>query len=368
MTGIKRTLSAICAMLMMLALFGCQSGEAQNSTEIISETYKAYADTVDEYLGAQGFHGSVLVGYGDEIVIAKGYGEENAVGPTVNTAASTFDVCSIGDQVTATAVMQLAESGKLDINATLESYFPEFDSADSVTILNLLQMNSGIADFRSEPSVFFNGDTDVVAEYNRKLASGEEFDHDFLLSHINDRELKSEPGAAYYYSATNYYLLGLIIEQASGMTYQDYVKTNIFDRCGMTTAQIGAASTAKSGDEAYVYPVSLAGGACTITAGVQDVFKFDRAFWSGKLISSASVDKMTGELVFMSRNCYYGYGVSVLQQGVWVRSGSSEEFFASDNSVWPDDGISVVILVNEANVDPSYIAGDIHTLLAGIGA
>src|SRR6266566_2736681 len=158
---------------------------------------------------------SVAIVKGDQIVYLKGYGQADPSGRPV-TPQTPFIIGSISKTFTALAVMQLVESGKVELDAPVQRYLPWFRVADPVasariTLRHLLYHTSGI------PSSGYACTTDQVTmtleQYVRSLAT-------LTL----DRPVGSRPD----YCSTNYDVLGLIVQTVSGQPYGTYVQQHVF--------------------------------------------------------------------------------------------------------------------------------------------
>ncbi len=173
---------------------------------------------------------------GDRIVHLSGFGRAQP-GGGAPTPTTPFFIGSTGKSITALAVMQLVETGRVDLDAPLQHYLPWFRVADpqssaAITVRHLLNQSSGIpttpgwADLAN-----FDPRPDAAERQARALSAC---------------KLPHPPGSTFQYSNTNYNLLGLVIEAASGESYADYIQEHIFDPLGMTHSYTDPA--AASGD------------------------------------------------------------------------------------------------------------------------
>ena len=258
-------------------------------------------------------------------------------GKTLESQDTIFDMASVSKTFTAVAVLQLVEKGKINLDDTLDKYFPEYETGKKITIYNLLHMTSGIPDYCNNPDPFWNISGEDAA--NQKLS-------DIFLDKVSDEEflqalykapLGFEPGDGSEYSNTNYHLLAFIIEKVSGQKYCDYVKKNIFDKCGMTKT-----SSMAVGDMTYVpvgydelvyygftdkdgYPAGPNGyrGDSGIHSCLTDMVKFDRALFAGKLLNKDSME------ILLKEESGYCCGLMKINNG-YSHSGSS--FTCSTNN------------------------------------
>jgi CubicO group peptidase (beta-lactamase class C family) len=116
------------------------------------------------------------------------------------------------------------EEGKISFEATINNYFPDITNADQITIRQVLGMTAGIYDFVN--SAEFN---ELYYNDLTKVWTKEE-----ILDLVNGQPADFAPGTSCKYSNTNFYLLGIIIEEITGNTAEEEIKTRTFDRLGLT--------------------------------------------------------------------------------------------------------------------------------------
>jgi CubicO group peptidase (beta-lactamase class C family) len=168
------------------------------------------------------FSGVVLVARGETPLIWKAYGFASREYGALNRIDTRFNLGSINKVITRVAIEQLAGKGALGLDDTLGKYLPDYpntDAAEKVTIRQLLDMTSGIGDFFGEKY------DDTPKNKIRDLGD--------YLPLFADEPLLFEPGTDNRYSNGGYVVLGLIVEKASGMSYFDYVRENIYTPAGM---------------------------------------------------------------------------------------------------------------------------------------
>ncbi|MBS4196701.1 serine hydrolase domain-containing protein [Lederbergia citri] len=160
---------------------------------------------------------------GDRILYLKGYGEADSSGRPV-TPETPFGLGSIGKSITATAVLQLAEKGKIDLDAPIQRYFPtKYRGAEFITVRQLLNQTSGF----SQISTFDNTLTSINDQYQDAIEKNALSYAEKFLTRTQQTE------HTYRYSNANYVLLGYIVQQVSGQSYGDYVKEHIFSPLSM---------------------------------------------------------------------------------------------------------------------------------------
>lgn len=166
---------------------------------------------------------AVLIMKDDSIIFEKGYGIADMEKMTPIDGNTFFCIASVSKQFSAVALMMLAEEGKLSLDDTVEKWFPEFESPlmSKITLRHLLSHTSGIPDSRDRTDrnfVLTSTDTQSYA-YISKLT-----------------ELNFEPGTAYEYMNPTFQLMYTIIERASGIQFDQFMREKIFTPAGMEEA------------------------------------------------------------------------------------------------------------------------------------
>ncbi len=162
---------------------------------------------------------SVGLGFGEDARWSAGFGLSDLENFVPAKVLTVYRTASIAKPMTATAAMQLVEAGKLDLDATVQKYVPEFAAKPfPVTMRHLLAHTAGIRTYR-----------DAAEEYNTRHYSSA---HDALRQFAGD-DLAYEPGTQYLYSSFGFVLAGAVIESISGLRFTEYLKKNVFEPAGM---------------------------------------------------------------------------------------------------------------------------------------
>jgi len=238
---------------------------------------------------------AVAVLHNGQLVFAKGYGRANLELGTPVSATTVFRIGSLTKQFTAAGVLLLAEQGKLKIDDKLSLYLPNFPRANDVTLRDLLNHTSGIHNFTEGPVIDKISASGATVQQLVADIAGQSPLYDF------------EPGKGWWYSNSNYALLGAVIEKVTGETWAAFMKAEIFDKLGMThTAAddardvvrgrasgyslIGAAPGKFRNAEFTDMSVPYAAGALRSTA--EDMARWNAALFSGKLLKPESLKEM----------------------------------------------------------------------------
>ncbi len=365
----KKLIAAFLALAMLVPLASCSQGskysldniklsENENSWSVPDERYKSL---LESYGGGK-CAGTMVVATDEDVVYL--YCEDGVEkdGVTPISQDTVFDIASCSKTFTAVCILQLAEKGKLDINDTLDKYFPEYEVGKNITISNLLHMSSGIPDYLNNPDPFWNISGEDAA--NQKISDilQDRITDEDLLNAMYQAPLAFEPGTQYEYSNTNYRLLAFIIENVTGMKYCDYVKKNIFDKCGMKNT-----TSMATGDLTYVpqdfeeqvkygfsdkdgYPAcpNNSRGDGGIHSNLTDMVAFDRALFTGKLLNQDSM-----KILFTEEN---GYCCGLVKgQDSYSHTGSSISCSAYNKAVESEEfgHIYIIRLEHSGMVDQS---------------
>jgi D-alanyl-D-alanine carboxypeptidase len=329
-------------------------------TVALAEDFASQADAYISALVQQNkFSGAVLVAKDGKPLFRKGYLLANREWNIPNAPDTKFRLGSITKQFTATAILELAEQGKLKLDDPISKYYAAApESWAKVTIHHLLTHTSGIPSYTSMPGFF--------AKQSRDDRTPEE-----IIQLTQDKPLEFEPGVKWNYDNTGYILLGYVIEKASGEKYADYVHAHIFEPLGMhdtgydMAADIlphratGYSVNAKGWRNSPYLAMSLPYAAGSLYSTVDDLLIWDQAIYAGKLLTPESWKKM-----FTAYLHEYGYGWGIDEQfhQRHISHGGGINGFATFISRFPDAKVTVIAL---GNTD-SAASGRIATALAGM--
>ena len=315
--------------------------------------------------------GVYLLATDDRVIFLCGVSAVETDGATRVNEYTVFEIGSVTKTFTATAVLQLWEQGKLDLDDPLGKYFPEFEKGAGITIRQLLHMQSGL---RREffPAEDLENDHDLLKKYYTDGFSDEE-----LLAALFEAEPGHVPETKYEYSNVNYTLLAMIIEKITGKSYGAYIREHIFSVCGMEHSYCTEPGRLTSvpepvPEETYafdfndVFPTGYmsdfrtARGAGDICSCAADLLAFDRALTGGNLISRESLDEM-----FNTEN---GYGCGWLNVGrlepAYLHSGGTPSYISHNLYCRTKKyGSLYLIILNPSLRNPSHAEGIIKNIL-----
>jgi CubicO group peptidase (beta-lactamase class C family) len=247
------------------------------------------------------FSGNLLLAYRGRPVLARTYGMAVKEMSVSNTQDTLFALASVTKTMTATAVMQLAQQGKLSLWETLATYLKGFPAqiANFVTVHQLLTMTSGLSNYYVGTDWFAEQETWTTAD---QVLNG-------TMEFIHEQGLLFGPGTQYFYSDSGFVVLGAIVQQVSGQPYWNYMRQNIFAPAGMTRTAFYTKpellaldslhqvahpyATQKTGGRADVFGnigfIGLPDGANGPYTTVTDMLSFATSLQSGTLLGPAFV-------------------------------------------------------------------------------
>lgn len=172
-----------------------------------------------QWMAERGYVGlSVSVGINGEIVWSEGFGHADLEQQVPVTRETKFRIGSVSKPVTAAALAQLVEQGKLDLDAPVQRYVPSFpDKGKTITVRQLAGHLAGIRHYRGEEFL-------LARRFNSVTES---------LSIFKDDPLLFDPGTRYSYSSYGWNLLSAVVEGASGQNFLDYMRANVFERLNL---------------------------------------------------------------------------------------------------------------------------------------
>lgn len=303
---------------------------------------------------------SVGVARGGRTILAKGYGYADLEKRVQASAETVYHLGSISKQFTAAAVMRLVECGKVGLEDPLTKYLPDYPvRGRRILVRHLLHQTSGIKEF-------------FTVEGFGELESGppEKYSRQDLVDLFKREPFVYEPGERWAYSNSNYTLLGIIIERASGRTYDDYLRETFFEPLGLGTLHsFGSRPNDPACARGYVPrggslvpapPVNpnTAVGDGGLAANVLDLLRWTHAFTNGRAVSPASYRRMTSaERVRRGYRPDYGYGLSLVPLDGRRRIGHNGDVTGYTGALahYPEADLTVAVLTNRAQVWPEVI-------------
>ncbi len=335
------------------------------------------ADKIDDYVTAKikRLHvpgASLAIVRDGHITKAQGYGFANLELRSPATKETVYEIGSTSKQFTATAIMMLVEEGKVRLDDTITKYFPEAPQAwRDVTIRHLLTHTSGIQNHVAVPHWL-----DV---FRTNLAFETAPSRDELLKMFFKLPLEFQPGETWAYDNTGYYLLGIIIEKASGKSYWQFLDERVFMPLGMNATRSTdpqpivpnrASGYEWKNDHFENRPVllpAIAFSAGSLLSTVEDMAKWDAALYTEKLLKKSSLDQMwtapaTNDGTDAPFNYGFGWFIENYHGHRLVQHSGGTPGFSSAMYRFVSDKLTIIIRTNHADRILDQLAID----LAGI--
>lgn len=306
---------------------------------------------------------------GKDTLLLKAYGKGDVEGDVPATVDTVFSIGSDTKQFTAAAILQLRDQGKLGLDDEITKWLPDFDTrGNKVTLRHLLGHTSGIVNLGEMPELRAMG-----------LIRNATATRDDVYKIISRSPFQFPTGTMQVYSNTGFWLLGLIIEKASGMAYEEYIEKKIFEPLGMKRSMYGnnpknlprraygygmRSGTPRRVTE-IVHTATYAAGAICSTA--EDLITWLQALHGGKVLSPKSYAEMIAPAT-LNDGTRLQYAMGLLVGGdshgsKFIGHGGGGFGFSSQTRWYPDAKLAVVVLTNS---EPDEITAVADNLAAAV--
>ncbi len=322
---------------------------------------KNASELIDNYMQEmvrfKEFSGVVLIAQKGKVIYKKAFGLANKEWNISNTVDTKFRIGSNTKQFTAAAVLQLVDKGALSLDDKLSKFFPGYPKGDSVTIKMLLNHTSGIK------------------SYNRVLRFPSletlPLSKDSVIALFRDAPYEFSPGTRWAYNNSAFFLLGSLIEQITGKSYNTYLQESVLSIASMYNSGLdnldsvlkyramGYKKTNSQWNNAPYTSMEIPFSSGAMYSTAEDLYKWNMALHSGKIISAKSLKEMCTPTLN-----YYGLGLRIdsLQHRKRIGHGGSIPGFDSHNVWFPENDLSIILLSNNES-DVNTIAEDLESII-----
>lgn len=298
---------------------------------------------------------SVIVVDDGKIVLHTARGLANVETGEALTADSVFRIGSITKQFTATAIMRLAEQGKISLTDKLSKYLPDYPDGDSISIHQLLNHTSGVKSYTA-----ING---WMVESN----TARNFSTEELIAEFKDQPVDFRPGEKWAYDNSGYVLLGAVIEKVTGESWHDYVTGELTGPLGIDSIQYRPDEAAVpnmaqgyASDGGKVVPAqkihpSVPHAAGALLGTVEGLAEWTAALHGGKLVSAESLARMTTPTkTYDGETSPYGYALQLDEVRGYQTIGHGGGIFGfiTASSYFPKEDVFVAVFMNSTDVEP----------------
>jgi len=285
------------------------------------------------------FMGSIAISKNGKLIYTKSIGKDDLEINKNSTIATKYRIGSISKMFTSCLIFKAIEEDKLNINQTIDKYFPTIENAKKITIGNLLNHRSGIHNFTN--------DEDYL-KYNTEAKSEKQ-----MLEIISKGKSNFEPDTKAEYSNSNYVLLSYILEKTYKKPFGEILNSKIIKPLGLKNTYFGEKINLKN-NECFSYrfiekweketetDLSIPMGAGAIVSNPTDLIIFIESLFSNKIITKKSLDQMT--------TIKDNYGMGIFQVPFHTKKAYEHnggiEAFVSDLLYFPEDSLSIAFCTN----------------------
>lgn len=307
----------------------------------------------------------------DKIIWQNGFGYLDVEKKIKADSNMVHRLASITKPMTATSILQLVEKGILDLDVPIQKYLPDYPvkKEGDITIRMLLNHTSGTPAYR-----YFSGENRPTKNYSTLVEATNKF---------KNRRLKHKPGTKYFYTSYGYTILGAIIEEVTGMSYQAYMQENIWTPCGMTnTSTEEFAKTYKNKSRLYkktkrgfkydkVTDLSIKYPAGGVQSTAGDMLRFAKAMLNNKLIKKET-KKSAFQIPAFEKGTEMEYGLGWITYTFEEKDGLGFMFYHDGHQsgtstvlyILPEKRLAVVALANssKSNSEVQSLARELRAL------
>jgi CubicO group peptidase (beta-lactamase class C family) len=376
-----KKLARILALPLLLALLSPSLIVAQNSQVSKAPAKRANAaksngafapiirqldDFVQRYMAADQTPG-VTVGFmKDDFVWVKGYGYSDLENKVPAKPETSYRMASVTKPMTAIAILQLVEKGKIDLDAEVQTYVPYFPKKQwPVTVRQLLGHLGGISHYKDPAK-----ELHITTQKSTREA----------IEIFENFDLVAEPGTRYSYSSYGYNLLGAVIEGASGMSYGEYMRQNVWQPAGMNNTLMDDPlevipnrargyqlidGKVRNSEFINVSSRFAAGGT---RSTVSDMLKFARGVMEGKLISGESMNLMSSSLSTKAgrlTNYSLGWDTTPFSGRYMLAHSGGQQETRTLLYIFPAQKLAIAAALSFEGGNPGAYVGRLYQLLTG---
>jgi CubicO group peptidase (beta-lactamase class C family) len=356
-------------LVVVVVLYSCSAPE-KKADPLVTSIDSVMTSVVD----TARFNGNVLVAKNGKIIYQRSFGPSNYYTGEMLNDSSMFELASISKAFTAMSIMMLKEQGKLNYNDDVKKYLPELPY-EGMTIRHFLTHTSGIPDYEK-----------VMLDEGGMRADKIALNGDVLNALAKQKSpIVFKPGEKWEYSNTAYVMLAIIVERVSGKTFGEFLSAHIFTPLDMKRSRVY--NTRRSGEvipnyaygfvysdslkkyvlpdslKEYFYVTSLDGiyGDGTINSTTGDLFKWNEALYTEKLVSKATLEEAftSGKT---NADSLHGYGF-----GWFIQNDTASGKITRHTGSWPgyrntiirfvNNGDCVIVLTNNDNASARTTVG-----------
>jgi D-alanyl-D-alanine carboxypeptidase len=290
-------------------------------------------DVKDKYMG------SIAISENGKLLYTKSIGKDDLENNKSSSILSKYRIGSISKMFTSCLIFKAVEENKIDLNQTIEKYFPTIQYANKITIGNLLNHRSGIHNFTN--------DENYMSYFTEPKTEKE------MVEIITKGKSDFEPNSKAEYSNSNYVLLSYILEKKYKKKYSEVLNQKIIKPLGLNNTYFGK-KTNINDNESYSYSFekkwikenetdsSISMGAGAIVSNPTDLILFAEKLFSKKIINLNSLNQMT--------TIKDDFGMGIFQIPLFDKKGFGHtgliDGFTSNLSYYPENKLAIALISN----------------------
>lgn len=354
-------------LLLFTGLSNLSFAQSKQDKELIKQVDKSISDNYKNY--APGC--AILIAKKGEVLLEKGFGNANIELNVPMKSEMVFRIGSITKQFTAMAILQLVDNGQIALTDSIQKFIKDFHfKGKIITIENLLTHTSGIRGYEQiDPKI--------------PNAMRVDFSPKTVTDSLDNLSLEFDPNTRYNYSNSNYFLLGYIIEQVSGKSYQKYLKENIIEPAGLSStfyesqtqlitnrANGYSFSNGKYWNADFI-SMALIYSAGALRSNVTDLYKWHKALYEGKIVKRETFLKAIQPYKLVDgKQIDYGYGFfNKTENGInSIGHGGAIDGFRAIEMYYPAEDVFITLLCNSETDNFERFFQSISNIILGVKA
>jgi len=303
----------------------------------------------DTLLERRGFNGGIIVAKNGEILLEDYHGYADLRTKDTITPNTPFHIASVSKTFTAMAVLKLWEDNKLNIDDSLQVFFPEFPY-HNITVRLLLNHRSGLPNY----VYFMPADT----AWRKRLATNND-----MLQFMIDKKPTwyGYPNRGFHYCNTNYAMLALIVEKVTGQPFPQYMANTIFSPLGMKNTFIFSIKDTANYHPSYqpnnaafrLESIDCIYGDKNVYSTPRDLFLWDKAIYSNQVVRKETYEEATKGYSFEKPGTHnYGLGWRLLLMPDGTKTVYHNGWWHGNNACFTrlvEDTATIIILGNKFN-------------------
>lgn len=328
--------------ILLLSVFACSDDDNDATPNITDYT------SAEAYLNEVGFQGSAFIKKGNSTLLKKGFGLADVANNVENDPSMVYRIGSMTKAFTAIGLVNLKREGLIDsYDQPLSDFDDEFPRGDEITLRHLVTHYSGLPDYVGPIEDYYR---------NQNMHFTPEEIYDIIKESAGEDGLLYEPGSNFAYSNSNYLIIGMLIEELTGKSYDQYIQEKVMTPLEMTQTQVGAdeiqgagyAKGYKDGQLIAPYLMDLAYSAGEFESTIDDLEKWADALMGNSFLNAEEKSEYFAEPYVEDDYFVPGMGWFTIKfEGTVVYNhGGNIDGFSTIIALLPETNSVIILLSN----------------------